>query len=234
MRPISTKISGGYYLDQAHQMPPTTATAATSRWKAFGHKEAVLDSLLDDQYGLCCYSELRADEAGLGYHIEHLRPKSHYPAQTFDYANLAASALSSKDLAFIKADVFGGHAKRSQFDPALFVSCHDSDCARYFAYLSDGRVVPRADLDLADKARADYTIALLNLNSGYLTNRRRRWYDELEQWYSEHIDKAWRIEDLVATALLPTNKRLSPFFSLTQQFFGLVAEQILQQDTRLK
>ena len=65
---------------------------------ASGHKAKVQDNLLDEQYGLCCYSELRADLEGLGYHIEHLRPKSHYPALTFDYTNLAASALSNDDL----------------------------------------------------------------------------------------------------------------------------------------
>jgi len=233
MKPIIQKGSGGYHLDKAHTNPPTTADEATSRWNSFrNHKAKVQENLLDEQYGLCCYSEIRADLEGLGYHIEHLRPKSLYPAQTFDYTNLAASALSSNDLTTfktIKEETFGGHAKLSKFDPALFVSCHDLDCARYFAYLSDGRVVASDNLNNLEKDRANYNIGLLNLNSPYLTNRRRRWYDELDKLIEEHIDKNWSIEHLAAIDLVPSNGRLSQFFSLTRQFFGQVAEQVIQQ-----
>lgn len=232
MKPIIPK-SGGYHLDKAHSNPPITADEATSRWDSFRkHKAKVQENLLDDQYGLCCYSELRADLEGLGYHIEHIRPKSIYPVETFDYANLAASALSSDDLntfKTIKEETFGGHAKLSEFDPALFISCHDTDCARYFAYLSDGRIVPRDKLDNFEEDQANYTISLLNLNSPYLVNRRRRWYDELDQLFEEHIDKQWSVEHLAAIDLIPSNKRLSQFFSLTRQFFGHVAEQVIQQ-----
>lgn len=232
MKPIIPKAGGGYHLDKAHANPPITAGEATSRWDSFKHKAKVQENLLDDQYGLCCYSELRADLEGLGYHIEHLCPKSIYPVGTFDYANLAASALSKDDLNIfktIKEDTFGGHAKLSAYDPALFISCHDPDCARYFAYLSDGRVVPRDKLDNFEKDRANYTIGLLNLNSLYLVNRRRRWHDELDQLFEEHLDKQWSVEHLAAIDLIPSNKRLSQFFSLTRQFFGLVAEHVIQQ-----
>lgn len=232
MKPIIPKNSGNHHLGLAHQTPPTTADQATSRWKNFGYKSRVLDNLLDDQYGLCCYSELRADLEGLGYHIEHLCPKSIYPVGTFDYANLAASALSKDDLNIfktIKEDTFGGHAKLSAYDPALFILCHDPDCARYFAYLSDGRVVPRDKLNNFEKDRANYTIGLLNLNSPYLVNRRRRWHDELDQLFEEHLDKQWSVEHLAAIDLIPSNKRLSQFFSLTRQFFGHVAEHVIQQ-----
>jgi uncharacterized protein (TIGR02646 family) len=225
MRFIAKRNSGSYLLGQAHQNPPTTATQATSRWSSFGHKANLLTYLLDEQFGLCCYSELRADLENLGYHIEHIRPKSQYPVQTFDYGNLAASALSNNDIQAFKTineETFGGHAKLSAYNPILFISCHYANCDRYFAYLSDGRVVASDSLSDFDKQRADYTIGLLNLNSPYLINRRRRWYDELEQFFEEHINKNWRIEDLAAIDLLPTNQRLSQFFSITRQFFGIV------------
>jgi uncharacterized protein (TIGR02646 family) len=228
MRVITKKNSGGYHLDKAHQNPPTTANEATSRWSSFGYKETLLDYLLDEQYGLCCYSELRADLEGLGYHIEHLQPKSDNPARTFDYNNLAASALNTDDLATIE-DLFGGHAKQSEYDLHLFISCHELDCDRYFAYLSDGRVVPSNRLNDLEKSRADYTITLLNLNSPYLVNRRRRWYDELDDLLEEHFVKNWNIEHLAAIDLLPTNQKLSQFFSVTRQFFGVVAERTLLQ-----
>ena len=69
--------SGGFYLEQAHLNPPQTSYEATTRWSSFGHKQAVLTMLLDEQYQLCCYSELRADQKGLGYHVEHIENKSH-------------------------------------------------------------------------------------------------------------------------------------------------------------
>jgi uncharacterized protein (TIGR02646 family) len=211
MKPIFSQNSGCYQLGQAHQHPPTTGDEASSRWSSFGYKARVQELLINDQYGLCCYSELRADLEGLGYHIEHIRPKGQFPGQTFDYTNLAASALSSDDLKTIREETFGGHAKRSHFDKALFISCHDADCAHYFAYLSDGRIVPRDNLSTPDKNRANYTITLLNLNSPYLTNRRRRWYDELDDFFKEHLDKQWSLKDLAAICLIPSNQRLNPF-----------------------
>lgn len=216
---------GDYHLDKAHQNPPTTANEATSRWSSFGHKDKVQEYLLDEQYGLCCYSEVRADLENLGYHIEHIQPKSQNPPKTFDYSNLAASALSSDDLNNrLKEDVFGGHAKLSEYDENLFISCHNADCARYFAYLSDGRIEPRVNLNAEDTKRVIYTRDLLNLNSPYLITLRRRWYDELDDLFEEHVDKDWSLEHLAAIDLLPTNQKLSQFFSVTRQFFGVVAK----------
>ncbi|MEH0167368.1 retron system putative HNH endonuclease [Roseateles microcysteis] len=231
MKPISKQGGGGYHLGQAHLNPPTSAAQARSRWSGFGHKAVVEQCLLDEQFQLCCYSEIRADQIGLGYHIEHVQPKSKYPQLTFDYSNLAASALNSEaDLANLKSqasEVFGGHAKGSDYDPILFVSCHQPDCARFFAYLSDGRVVPRDGLAANDVARADYTIKLLNLNSPYLRSLRERWWDELQDLFDEHQVKGWSLDHLVALDLVPAGASLSAFFSLTRQFFGPVAEGVL-------
>ena len=235
MRAITKQGYGGYNLGLANANPPTTARDATTRWSSFGHKPAVMSRLLDEQFHLCCYSELRADEEGLGYHIEHVENKSQNPVRTFDYGNLAASALdSSNDLSAFKAqrhEVFGGHApgKRLACNMALFVSCLQPDCRRFFAYLSDGRVVPAKTLDTHERDRAQYTIDLLNLNSPYLVTLRRNWWDELDQLFEEHVSKEWSLDDLASVDLVPTGSKLSRFFSLTRQFFGQVAEQTLRQ-----
>jgi len=197
--------------------------------------------LLEEQYTLCCYSELRADQAGLGYHIEHVENKSQAPQRTFDFANLAASALHSDHIPTLRntvspADravaVFGGHApgKQAAVNMNRFVSPHQPDCARFFAYLSDGRVVPQQTLDSAERARAQYTIDLLNLNSPFLQNERQRWWDELDMLYSDHLDQDMDLECLAAVDLVPRNQTLHPFFSLTRQFFGQVAERVIQRD----
>ncbi len=194
----------------------------------------MLAYLLDEQYGLCCYSEVRADLLGFGHHIEHVQNKSQHPQLTFAYQNLAASALSSDDLGNLKVqghEAFGGHAvgKQTSVDPTLFVSCHQSDCARYFAYLSDGRVVPRAGLDAQDAAKARYIIQLLNLDSPYLKAIRQEWWDELDRLFAEHQAKNWSLPHLIALDITPAGGKVSPFFSLTRQFFGNAAEDVLAQ-----
>jgi uncharacterized protein (TIGR02646 family) len=235
MRAITKQGNGGYHLNQSHANPPAASDQATSRWGSFAHKEQVRQSLLDEQYQLCCYSELRADEEGLGYHIEHVENKDQNPTRTFDYTNLAASALdSANDLAAFAAQgdaVFGGHAagKQQAVDMTRFVSCHQPNCPRFFSYVSDGRVVPARGLSPQDTDKANYTITLLNLNSPYLMTRRRKWWDELDQLFEEHQTKGWSLADLAAIDLVPHNQRLSRFFSLTRQFFGPIAESTLQQ-----
>lgn len=233
MRAIRKRGGGGFHLRQAHAHPPATSEQATSRWGSFGDKESVKQCLLEEQFQLCCYSEWRADEDGWGYHIEHVENKSQNPARTFDYDNLAASALDSendlRELRLQEAVAFGGHApgKRRTCDMQRFVSPHDANCSRFFAYLSDGRVVPSTALDATEQDRARYTIKLLNLNSMFLITRRRQWWDELDKYFEEHRQKGWNLADLAAIDLLPTNRKLSRFFSVTRQFFGPLAEQIL-------
>ena len=240
MRAITKQGAGGYYLNQSQQNPPQTAEQATSRWGSFGHKQEVMDRLLQEQYHLCCYSEFRPDEESLGYHIEHIENKSQNPARTFDYSNLAASALDSNTgLQQLKNSdpqtpgvIFGGHAagKRASVDMALFVACHQPDCARYFAYLpTDGRVVAREGLSEHEKTQADYTIRLLNLNSPFLITRRRQWGQELQNLWDEHAQKGWSLSHLVQADLLPRSGKLNRFFSLTRQFYGPLAEQVLAQ-----
>lgn len=230
MRAIRKNGNGTYELQKAHENPPPTGQNADARWRRFRrHKPALMEQLLCEQYGLCAYSEMRADLEGLDYHIEHIKPKSRFPAETFLFGNLVASALADSDLKTLPAaEVFGGHAKLSTYDSTLLVSCLDPDCSRFFAYLSDGRVEPAFGLDSADRNRALYTRDLLNLNSPFLVNRRRRWWEELDNLLQQHIDKDQSVYDLAAIDLLPTSGQLSPFFTLTRQLFNGVAEQVLR------
>lgn len=234
MRHVRQSALHVHGLAQAHAMPPQTHQQATSRWSTFGYKREVLARLLKQQYHLCCYSEVRADLRGLDYHIEHVENKSQVPPRTFDETNLAASAISSQKAALlVNGDVFGGHAvdKQTAVDMARFVHCYQPDCARYFAYLSDGRVVPSARIDANDQQRAQYSIDLLNLNSTYLVDLRRQWWDELDQLEEQHNANDWDLNQLLHLDLVPTaHHQLSPFFSLTRQFFGLAAEALLRRE----
>lgn len=236
MRSIRKRGSGPYQLARSHCSPPTTSDISTSRWSSFGYKAQVLSCLLEEQYGLCCYSEIRPDRVGLSFHIEHVENKSQHPQCTFDYNNLAACALDSQsDLEMLKiqgAEIFGGHAsgKSKGVDMARFVSCHMPDCSRFFVYLSDGRAVPADGLSLDDFDRAGYTIDLLNLNSPYLQDLRQSWWDELETLFEEHVDQEMSLHCLAGIDLIPIGESLSQFFSITRNFFGDIAEAVLAQD----
>ncbi|ELG2675532.1 TIGR02646 family protein [Salmonella enterica subsp. enterica serovar Cerro] len=230
---IKTRRGTGALLT-AHEQPPQNSDQSTRRWQRFGreNKAALMTLLLNEQYHLCCYSEIRADLRGLGYHIEHVENKSQQPGRTFDYQNLAASALDSENgLHLFGINAFGGHARGKQeaVDMAKFIHCHLPDCSRYFAYLSDGRIVPADELNAQEMERAEYTIDLLNLNSGFLQTERRNHWEELEQLFEEHIEKGWDLQQLLQLELVPSpDHKLHEFFSITRQFFQQEAGQVLQ------
>lgn len=240
MKHIHKQGAGPQKLQQAHANPPQTADQATSRWQRYDdHKQSLLtEHLLLEQFGLCGYSEVEASKLGLGFHIEHVENKSQNPARTFDYHNLIASAFSSNEgLPLAKAqnwELFGGHASGKQGHPtpvdmARLVSPLLPDCARFFAYLSNGKVEPKLRLSAEDHNRALYTLDILNLNSPFLVSLRQEWWEDLDLLYKDHIPKGWSVEHLAAVDLLPRNHRLSPFFTLTRQFFGPIAEHLLTQ-----
>ncbi|MBA3146749.1 TIGR02646 family protein [Salmonella enterica] len=232
MRHVIKTRRGTDALLTANENPPQDSDQSTRRWRNFRRDKAdLMTLLLNEQYHLCCYSEIRADLRGLGYHIEHVENKSQQPGRTFDYQNLAASALDSGNgLPQLGINAFGGHAqgKNKSVDMAKFIHCHMSGCSRYFAYLSDGRIVPADELNAQEMERAEYTIDLLNLNSGFLQTERRNHWEELEQLFDEHIEKGWDLQQLLQLELfLSSDNKLHEFFSITRQFFQQEAEQVL-------
>lgn len=240
MRHVKKIGNGTEALTKQNANPPTTHPEATSRWQRFrsGKADVLNNHLLFEQYRLCCYSEVRADELGIGYHIEHVENKSQAPARTFDYLNLAASAFDS-ETGLQQAsrqgwEVFGGHASDKQgaygpVDMHLFVSPHEPDCAKYFTYTSDGEVSPGPKLTVEEIARAEYTIEVLNLKSPFLVSLRRSWWDELDQCWLDHTQRQWDLECLMSVDLLPSNGKLRPFFSVTMHFYKDAALALLQQ-----
>lgn len=233
MRYVVKNGRGTGALALQHQEPPQTSAEAERRWRRFDNKSVLLEVLLNEQYHLCCYSELRADLRGLGWHIEHVENKSQQPVRTFDYQNLSVSSLDSENgLRQFGKEAFGGHApgKSQPVDMARFIHGHLPDCARYFAYLSDGRIVPAVGLTEPEAVNTQYTIDLLNLNCGFLVVERRNHWNELEHLFAEHQEKDWELQWLLQLDLVPTaDHKLHEFFSVTRQFFGPLAEQVLQE-----
>jgi len=227
MRHIRKGENISHFLEKSHQRPPATAGDAESRWSSFEHKQWVSERLNAEQYGLCAYSEIRPDEEGLGTHLEHVRPKSICPSKTFDYYNIVLCALNDKDLQqTARENVFGGHAKKSQYDESSFVSCLTPECQRHFIYLSDGRVVPAYSLGISQKQNARYTIDLLNLNCEYLKNRRKKWIEEIEEIMADIADDG--LTYLADLELGITDGKLRQFHSAIFQRFGDLGRKIIK------
>lgn len=239
MRFIAKDLTNKGYIPLNNKAQPQTSTDATQAWIDFGSKKSVINALLSEQYHLCCYSEIRADQEGLGHHIEHVENKSQNPQRTFDPSNLAASAIhSERGIALLKneppplpSQIFGGHApaKTQGCDMQLFVSCFQANCATYFVFLSNGQIKPRAAPGSQEFLRADYTINQLNLNSPFLVNRRQKWWKELLGDDEQQDEDLLQQAKLAASYLLPTGGKLNRFFSLTRQFYGPAAEDILNK-----
>lgn len=236
MRYIQKKLHHSSKLDKlsrAHvQRTPTTKDEARKLWGNLD-KQGILDLLLFEQYGLCCYSEIRADVLGFDYHIEHVENKSQNPARTFDYTNLLASAFHSDKLGLYR-DIFGGHAhgksgRDSIVNMSLFISPLQTDCASFFTYTSDGKINPNPQLNDDDAQKAKYTIDILNLNSPELVTRREALWLELDENLLENFQSGRDIKYWLEIEMLPDgHNKLESFFSLKRQFFGGLEISILR------
>jgi uncharacterized protein (TIGR02646 family) len=225
MRLITKNLNQQGYQPLITETPPTSSPEATARWNDFKEKTLLQSALLEDQHHLCCYSEINANEFGWGYHIEHIENKSQNHSLTFELSNLAASALSDQDLKNlkpIKKNAFGGHAikKTKGVDMSLFIHCHQPNCLNFFAYLSNGYVVPANGLNEQEQSRAQYTIEHLNLNSPVLQLRRQQWHEELEVAYNAAKTDQTTIQDLINFYVKPLNNKLQQFVTMSEQFFA--------------
>ncbi len=227
MRVIAKTELGSNVLERQNKIGrPNTAEEAKERWVAFGKKTTARNKLKHQQQGLCAYTEFNisafvslASSTQNGCHIEHIKPKSRFPTETFDYENLIVSILDAHDLRSIKQgelsvsnqgpddkshlNYFGGHAKLHFYDDNLFISPTDQNCGCFFAFLEEsGAMVPSPNLDDAEQEKAKYTIDLLNLNHPYLKNQRRLRMAEVR----DDIDKTDDSERIVALIELETSE----------------------------
>ncbi|WP_068546678.1 retron system putative HNH endonuclease [Thalassotalea crassostreae] len=226
-------------LNRANQpVPPQNSHEASSRWGRF-NSDNVYKRLAMEQYGLCAYTELNIQDFRVehqsikGGHIEHMKPKSAYPLQTFDYQNLVLNALDSEDLTqFASNQSFGGQYKQSNFDQVKFLNPVSNNVRDYFEYLeTSGEIIPKSTLSDTDSMKARYMIDLLNLNAPYLMNKRAQWCAEINSVIDEMVVN----QDYIAFAnfkMFETEKfprfdevlrinydQVSSFYSLTEQLF---------------
>lgn len=215
----------------AHQAELAAGTASDNAWNNFGNKAGTRAACLTEQFSLCAYSEVVLDETDLGMHLDHVKPKSKFRADTFNHSNLLLSAIDDiKARALAAHDVFGGHARGNRYHPTWFIHPLTPDSRRFFHYASDGRMEPRLGLSLRDRRRAAYTIGIMNLNAPILVNRRRRWIEEIEDEINKLLGDVTAIEYFAMAELCPTGDRLRPFHSAVRSRFGALGETVIARD----
>jgi uncharacterized protein (TIGR02646 family) len=140
-----------------------------TRWNALKNpqKTDVLISLIQEQGHICCYCGQRINKEHT--HIEHLKPRSEFHNEMFDYENFLASCpgdteaglspkfqahfLLSSWLSLIlcaqplhivgkQYQEFCGQKKGDWYDPTLMVSPLDPHCTAYFRYTAVGEILP--------------------------------------------------------------------------------------------
>lgn len=233
MRSVSK--GGGHYAlaDRwlAHQAELAAGTASNKAWNNFRNADGTKATCLAEQFSLCAYSELALDDADLGMHLDHVKPKSKFRHDTFNHANLLLSSIDNiGSRALTTQDVFGGHARGNRYHPVWFIHPLKTDSRRFFHYASDGRIEPRRGLSTRDRRRAAYTIGAMNLNAPLLVNRRRRWIEEIEDEIDKLLGDVAALEYFAMTELCPTGDRLRPFHSAVRARFGALGEAVLARD----
>lgn len=140
-------------------------------------------------------------------HIEHIKPKCVYKADTFNYQNLTVSCQEDKD----KVEVNGlkrnlktcGHYKENRFDEAKFINPVLENPKDFFTYeMTTGNIIPRDSLNGKDQEKAKYTIGLLNLNDVYLCDSRielLNYFTSIETWEKliEDLDNSYQFPGVV-------------------------------------
>ncbi|MDD3534853.1 MAG: TIGR02646 family protein [Candidatus Cloacimonetes bacterium] len=166
-------------------------------------KRAICDSLLNEQYHICCYceSELRDDD----YHIEHVMPRHLENVCDLDYSNLACSCIGQTKR---RMPIHCGHAKN---DSIINVTPFNTDCEAKFVYVADGTIVAKdGDED------AKRTIEVLKLNIPKLKDLR----SETIAIYIEILESDNNIKTIMEEDMKPMNGKLPPFVSMIRYFYN--------------
>lgn len=175
-------------------------------------KQAVVESLIDEQGGICCYCECKLNPNDS--HIEHIVPQkgpSGNMALSLTYDNIICSCQSNLKKG---TPLTCGNAKGNWYDVDLLISPLNADCEDYFVYLGDGQILP-VDQD----KKAIETIKRLKLDDSSLTSKREK---AIEPFLSDELDE----QDLITfvQGYLQKNQDASfnEFWTTINYLFGQV------------
>ena len=198
-------------LNRRRNNPPETTLAAKRAWRRTNKKD-IRKACYKQQKGLCAYTELSLDDTELGYHLEHIAPRSSHPELTFVPHNIVLSIMDDIHSGSLQHhEKFGGHHKSEDYANDWFISPFDRDCATYFSYDLAGTVAASLELDVSNQMKATKTIEVLNLNAMFLVERRRESLAALKgQIESGALE-------LVSSTMQPGNRNLTEFYSAKKQ-----------------
>lgn len=148
--------------DRSSVAPPAALCELTGGRDSWGGADAracraeIRERLRALQATLCAYCEGHLDQ--WGQHIEHLHPRSAYPHLTFDWTNLFLSCSQDDSCGRFKDHRAGN------FNPGLLVDPTQEDPDHYFVFRTSGKIDVREGLTPQEKAKAEETIRVFNLN----------------------------------------------------------------------
>lgn len=131
-------------------------------------KRQLHQNLLAEQGFICCYCQRQISLEDS--HIEHLKPKTHYPELALEYTNLLASCQGESEEP-PPVPVHCGHHKKDWYDEDLLVSPLDENCEQLFTYTELGEIRPISDPQIQQSAKT--TIDQLGLDIDKLRAMRR-------------------------------------------------------------
>jgi uncharacterized protein (TIGR02646 family) len=176
-----------------------------------------------------CEIELARGEGELGYHIEHIEPKTINRNLTFKFNNLLISCFNEGAEVSSSNDdpkpISCGHAdgKRygnDEFDPQLFIKPTAQDCESYFYYELDGRIVPHPNLTDPKKIeKAWYTINILNLDCRRLNREREDIIKKGFEIINDLIDSPDSLSYFAELELAEINNKNFSFITTRRQYF---------------
>ena len=124
--------------------------------KFYAHPE-LKDSLLKEQGYLCAYCMARIDEGHM--RVEHFKPRSHYPDDTFTYGNLLACCQGKTQ--------GESHCDTSKGDDEIKLSPLEPSCVNTLSYESGTGAIKSSNKDY------NHDLDTLNLNA-HIVKRNRR------------------------------------------------------------
>ncbi len=128
-------------------------------------KRAVLNALINEQGGICCYCERELIDTD--YHIEHLKPQHLSSVDPLDFSNMLCSCQKNLQKG---EPLHCGNSKADWFDDELFITPLYNNCEKRFKFTYDGYIDTFDDNDLA----AIETIKKLNLYIPKLIEMRKK------------------------------------------------------------
>lgn len=123
----------------------------------------VRDLLKQDQDGVSGYTEKPLNNV----HIDHFKTRNLFSKSTFDWYNLI---VDERDESRFGSGVKDTIVKKKDYN--IIINPILDDPHYFFTYSSNGEIIPRPSLNYSEKARAERTIELFNLNDKVLVDCR--------------------------------------------------------------